>query len=37
VANAGHAEVLLDPFDRAIQRAVPLLEQAVEQDQAEEP
>lgn len=33
VANAGHPDVVLDPFDRAIQQAIPLLEQAIEQDQ----
>jgi hypothetical protein len=33
VANAGHPDVLLNPFDRAIQQAILLLEQAIEQDQ----
>jgi hypothetical protein len=33
VANAGHSDVLLDPLERAFQRAIPLLEQAIEQDQ----
>jgi hypothetical protein len=32
VANAGHPEVLLDPLERAVQQAIPLLEQAIEQD-----
>ena len=34
VANAGHPDVLLDPFDRAMQAALPLLEEAFAEDQA---
>ena len=32
VANAGHPDVLLDPWDRAMQAALPLLEEALERD-----
>jgi hypothetical protein len=36
VADAGYPLVLLDPFERAIQQAIPQLEQALEQDAQDE-
>jgi hypothetical protein len=36
IVNAGHPDVLLDPFDRAMQQAIPLLEQAIEEDREDE-
>jgi hypothetical protein len=36
VANAGHEDVLLDVWDRAMQAARPLLEEAIEQDASED-
>jgi hypothetical protein len=33
VANAGHPDVLLSPLERAVRRAIPSLERAIEQDQ----